>query len=165
MSAPRNPGSAVSDGHINWPPPPPPPSFATVAVPRPPLSADLQATCSPRCHTSSVRWWARACLGEGRRRQQLGVVVCVWGGGGGGAVLLSGPPPPTAPPCPRPCRLPYSVAWLGWIAGPACLIVFFSISMWSSHLLAQLYCINGVEFARYHHAVRYIRVGGRRGGG
>ena len=61
--------------------------------------------------------------------------------------------------------LPYSVAWLGWIAGPLCLIVFFSISMWSSHLLAQLYCINGVEFARYHHAVKYILVCGGWGGG
>lgn len=50
--------------------------------------------------------------------------------------------------------LPNSVAWLGWVAGPICLIAFFSISMWSSHMLAQLYRIGNLEFARYHHLVR-----------
>lgn len=44
--------------------------------------------------------------------------------------------------------LPSSVAWLGWVAGPICLCVFFAISLWSSHLLAQLYRIDNVEFAR-----------------
>ena len=59
--------------------------------------------------------------------------------------------------------LPNSVAWLGWVAGPICLVVFFAVSLWSSHLLAQLYCVDGIEFARYHHAVQHILVrGGRR---
>ena len=59
--------------------------------------------------------------------------------------------------------LPNSVAWLGWVAGPICLVVFFVLSLWSSHLLAQLYCVDGIEFARYHHAVQHILVrGGRR---
>ncbi|EFN51990.1 hypothetical protein CHLNCDRAFT_32765 [Chlorella variabilis] len=52
--------------------------------------------------------------------------------------------------------LPNSMAWLGWVAGPICLIVFFAVSMWSSHLLARLYCVDGIEFARYHHAVQHI---------
>jgi hypothetical protein len=30
--------------------------------------------------------------------------------------------------------------------------------MWSSHLLARLYCVDGIEFARYHHAVEHILV-------
>ena len=59
--------------------------------------------------------------------------------------------------------LPNSMAWLGWVAGPICLIVFFAVSMWSSHLLARLYCVDGIEFARYHHAVQHILVGPCRG--
>lgn len=52
--------------------------------------------------------------------------------------------------------LPNSLAWLGWVAGPMCLCIFFAISLWSAHLLAQLYQVDGIEFARYHHAVQHI---------
>lgn len=58
--------------------------------------------------------------------------------------------------------LPNSVAWLGWVAGPLCLIGFFLVSLWSSILLSRLYCIDGIEFARYHHAVEHVL--GRRWG-
>ena len=54
--------------------------------------------------------------------------------------------------------LPNSMAWLGWVAGPICIVLFFAVSMWSSHMLARLYCVDGIEFARYHHAVQYILV-------
>jgi hypothetical protein len=50
------------------------------------------------------------------------------------------------------------MAWLGWIAGPACIVVFFAVSLWSSHLLARLYCVDGIEFSRYHHAVGHVMV-------
>ncbi|KAI3430592.1 hypothetical protein D9Q98_005185 [Chlorella vulgaris] len=52
--------------------------------------------------------------------------------------------------------LPNSLAWLGWVAGPLCLILFFAVSLWSSILLSRLYCVDGIEFARYHHAVEHI---------
>ena len=33
---------------------------------------------------------------------------------------------------------PHLVCRLGWVAGPICIMIFFAISLWSSHLLAQL---------------------------
>lgn len=52
--------------------------------------------------------------------------------------------------------LPYSVSWLGWVAGPILIIVFYLFSMLSSILLASLYEVNGVEHGRYHHVVSHI---------
>jgi amino acid permease len=52
--------------------------------------------------------------------------------------------------------LPYSVSWLGWVAGPILIIVFYLFSMLSSILLASLYEVNGVEHGRYHHVVNHI---------
>ncbi|KAL4431937.1 hypothetical protein ABPG77_000204 [Micractinium sp. CCAP 211/92] len=52
--------------------------------------------------------------------------------------------------------LPSTVAWLGWVAGPIMLIVFYVISLISSNMLADVYCVDNTEFARYHHAVRYV---------
>ncbi|PRW60763.1 Amino acid permease 2 [Chlorella sorokiniana] len=52
--------------------------------------------------------------------------------------------------------LPQAVAWLGWVAGPICIIAFFIIQIIASHMLAMVYCVNGVEHARYHHAVKRI---------
>lgn len=48
--------------------------------------------------------------------------------------------------------LPWAVAQLGWVAGPALLLAFFLITRWASILLAELYCVDGLEHARYHHA-------------
>ena len=52
--------------------------------------------------------------------------------------------------------LPKTFAWLGWVAGPVLMWVFFGISMLSSRMLASCYEANGVEHARYHHAVRHL---------
>lgn len=52
--------------------------------------------------------------------------------------------------------LPKTFAWLGWVAGPILMWVFFAISMLSSRMLASCYEVNGVEHARYHHAVRHL---------
>lgn len=52
--------------------------------------------------------------------------------------------------------LPASVKYLGWVAGVLCIIIFYLISLMSAKMLASVYCINGVEHARYHHAVRHL---------
>ncbi|RMZ56151.1 hypothetical protein APUTEX25_004575 [Auxenochlorella protothecoides] len=52
--------------------------------------------------------------------------------------------------------LPRSVAYLGWIAGPLMIIVFYLISLLTSMLLADIYEVNGVEHGRYHSAVKSI---------
>eukprot|EP00887_Chlorella_sp_A99_P008277 scaffold12.g8277.t1 len=52
--------------------------------------------------------------------------------------------------------LPNTVAWLGWVAGPILLVAFYIVSLISSRMLADVYCVDNTEFARYHHAVRYI---------
>ncbi|KAI7839731.1 hypothetical protein COHA_006535 [Chlorella ohadii] len=40
--------------------------------------------------------------------------------------------------------------------GPICIIIFYIIQLLSSRMLAMVYCVNGVEHARYHHAVNNI---------
>ncbi|EFN59501.1 hypothetical protein CHLNCDRAFT_138133 [Chlorella variabilis] len=52
--------------------------------------------------------------------------------------------------------LPRVVAWLGWVAGPICTILSSVVQLTSSRMLAMVYCVNGVEHARYHHAVKHI---------
>eukprot|EP00889_Picochlorum_renovo_P004502 jgi/Picre1/31532/NNA_006884.t1 len=52
--------------------------------------------------------------------------------------------------------LPATFAWLGWVAGPILMWVFFGISMLASRMLACCYEANGIEHARYHHAVRHL---------
>ncbi|KAL4431936.1 hypothetical protein ABPG77_000203 [Micractinium sp. CCAP 211/92] len=52
--------------------------------------------------------------------------------------------------------LPSTVAWMGWVAGPIMIVVFYVISLISSNMLAEVYCVDNIEFARYHHAVRYV---------
>jgi len=47
--------------------------------------------------------------------------------------------------------LPYSVSWLGWVAGPIMVILFYLFSLLSSRLLASCYEVNGIEHGRYHH--------------
>lgn len=44
--------------------------------------------------------------------------------------------------------LPYAVSWLGWVAGPLMLFLFFLLARWTSILLAEVYSVNGVEHAR-----------------
>ena len=83
--------------------------------------------------------------------------------------LAAAPPPPSCcrRACRRRCRCAHprpprcrSCVQLGWIAGPICLLAFFVISLWSAHLMAQLYLVDGIEFSRYHHAVSHVLVGG-----
>ncbi|KAI8113466.1 hypothetical protein M9435_003467 [Picochlorum sp. BPE23] len=52
--------------------------------------------------------------------------------------------------------LPKVMSWLGWIAGPILLWVFFGISLMASRMLSACYESDGVEHARYHHAVRHL---------
>ena len=47
--------------------------------------------------------------------------------------------------------LPYSVSWLGWVAGPSLVLIFYLIALMSSHMLAAVYEVDGIEFSRYHH--------------
>jgi hypothetical protein len=35
--------------------------------------------------------------------------------------------------------LPHAVSWLGWLAGPLCLTVFFVINIWCAFMLADVY--------------------------
>ncbi|KAI8112681.1 hypothetical protein M9434_004002 [Picochlorum sp. BPE23] len=52
--------------------------------------------------------------------------------------------------------LPYSVSWLGWVAGPFLVILFYAFSMLSSFLLVSLFEVNDIEHGRYHHLVSHI---------
>eukprot|EP00889_Picochlorum_renovo_P000360 jgi/Picre1/27390/NNA_000357.t1 len=52
--------------------------------------------------------------------------------------------------------LPYSVSWLGWVAGPILVILFYAFSMLSSFLLVSLFEVNDIEHGRYHHLVSHI---------
>lgn len=52
--------------------------------------------------------------------------------------------------------LPQAIAYLGWIAGPLC-IVFFWLATWlSSLLLASLYLIDGKTYSGYFHMVNDV---------
>lgn len=51
---------------------------------------------------------------------------------------------------------PRAVAWLGWIAGPILIIVFYCVALVTAGLLASCYRVNGKEHGRYHHAVNSI---------
>lgn len=53
---------------------------------------------------------------------------------------------------------PRAVAWLGWVAGPFLVVVFFAISLLAARLLALAYRVDGVEHSRYHHAVNHLLV-------
>lgn len=52
--------------------------------------------------------------------------------------------------------LPHATAWLGWVAGPICIIMFYLISLLTSVMLADVFEVNGIEHTRYHHAVRHL---------
>lgn len=55
--------------------------------------------------------------------------------------------------------LPSAMSWLGWVAGPILLTFFYGTALWTSRLLADVYCVAGIEHARYHHAVENLLVG------
>jgi amino acid permease len=49
--------------------------------------------------------------------------------------------------------LPYSIAYLGWIAGPLCIVFFWLCTWLSSSMLASLYYVDGHIYGSYHHLV------------
>ncbi|KAL6785098.1 hypothetical protein ACKKBG_A02425 [Auxenochlorella protothecoides x Auxenochlorella symbiontica] len=52
--------------------------------------------------------------------------------------------------------LPRSPGWLGWVAGPTLIFVFYLIALLSSWLLDDCYQVEGVENGRYHDIVKHI---------
>lgn len=52
--------------------------------------------------------------------------------------------------------LPWAVGTLGWVAGPLLVTVFYAVARWASVMLSQVYQVDGLEHARYHHAVHHI---------
>jgi amino acid permease len=52
--------------------------------------------------------------------------------------------------------LPNAVAWLGWVAGPACLVLFFATTLWTATMLCDCYHVKGKRHTRYKWAVLHI---------
>jgi amino acid permease len=52
--------------------------------------------------------------------------------------------------------LPDALAWLGWVAGPICLVAFCAITLWASFMLADVYQVGAIRHTRYKHAVFHI---------
>lgn len=52
--------------------------------------------------------------------------------------------------------LPNAISYLGWIAGPLLLFVFFCVTVISNYLLVSVYQINGQQHANYGTAVGSI---------
>ena len=55
----------------------------------------------------------------------------------------------------------YATSWLGWIAGPLLITLFFLFSLLSAVMLGMCFEVNGIEHERYHHLVNHLL--GRRG--
>ena len=52
--------------------------------------------------------------------------------------------------------LPYAVSYLGWIAGPILIFVFYLCTVLSNYLLVSIYQLHGRTHSTYHMAVRDI---------
>jgi len=52
--------------------------------------------------------------------------------------------------------LPYAISYLGWIAGPILLFVFYLCTVLSNYLLLSIYQLHGRTHSTYHMAVRDI---------
>ena len=57
--------------------------------------------------------------------------------------------------------LPSAISYLGWVAGPILLVVFFGATVLSNYLLCSVYQVHGRTHSTYHTAVRDI-IGSRR---
>ena len=53
-------------------------------------------------------------------------------------------------------NLPYAVSWLGWIAGPSLITLFYVLSLFSAIMLGTCFEVNGIEHERYHHLTAHI---------
>ena len=62
-------------------------------------------------------------------------------------------------PIPRPCiragvlALPSACALLGWVLGPAFLILFGFVSLWTSFMLTEIFEVDGKKYRTYRAAV------------
>lgn len=56
--------------------------------------------------------------------------------------------------------LPNAVAWMGWVAGIACLVMFYAISLWTCTMLTDCYHVKGKRHTKYKWAVLHIMVSG-----
>ena len=54
--------------------------------------------------------------------------------------------------------LPYAVSWLGWLAGPVCMVAFYVITLWTATMLTDCYHVKGKRHTRYKWAVLHIMV-------
>lgn len=52
--------------------------------------------------------------------------------------------------------LPYTFSYLGWIAGPILLVVFYAVTLLSNFLLSSVFMVHGRTHSTYHYAVRDI---------
>lgn len=52
--------------------------------------------------------------------------------------------------------LPSAISYVGWIAGPILLLVFFFVTVVSNYLLVSVYQVNGRQHATYGTAVRNV---------
>ncbi len=52
--------------------------------------------------------------------------------------------------------MPYSLGTLGWVAGPAALVVFYCVALLCAQLLASVYEVDGVTHPKYYEAVAHI---------
>ena len=53
-------------------------------------------------------------------------------------------------------NLPYAVAWLGWVAGPFLVTLFFLLSLLAAVMLGMCFEVNGIEHERYHHLTSHL---------
>jgi amino acid permease len=52
--------------------------------------------------------------------------------------------------------LPSAISYLGWVAGPTLLAIFFLATVFSNYLLCSVYQVHGRQHGTYHYAVRDI---------
>lgn len=44
--------------------------------------------------------------------------------------------------------LPNAVAWLGWVAGPILLVLFYAVALFAARCQADIYRVGDTEYAR-----------------